>query len=39
MVQLKHKDVRVIDDAFDMQGGYVLNGSVYKPCAFMLCFS
>ena len=27
MVQLKHKDVRVIDDAFDMQGGYVLNFS------------
>jgi hypothetical protein len=27
MVQLKHSEMRVFDDAFDMHGGYVLNFS------------
>lgn len=27
MVSLKHSDMRILDDAFDMHGGYVLDFS------------
>ena len=27
MVKIKHKDIRVIDETFDMSGGYVLDFS------------